>query len=207
MPATWPVPGPRNDPPEPWRDGMSMRRAGLLFAALILPGSGACRQHAASGPARSASEVEQLFLADQADRTPPADGRQLTDAEFQAVGARDLARLARAKELYRHNRLSTPRDYYHAAVILQHSWDSTTAADDHLLAHELAIIAFVGKVPGAGYLVAASEDRFLQDDLHRKQRFGTQFPPDSGLEAGEGVTDSLRARFDVPSLATLRARH
>ena len=64
---------------------MSMRRAGLLFAALILPGSGACRQHAASGPARSASEVEQLFLADQADRTPPADGRQLTDAEFQAV--------------------------------------------------------------------------------------------------------------------------
>lgn len=137
---------------------------------------------------------------------PPADGHQPTQAEFMAMGARDLKRLARAKELYRLNQLTTPRDFFHAAVILQHSWDSTTAADDHLLAHELAIVAFAGKVDGAGYLVAASEDRFLQDDVHRKQRFGTQFPPDSGLEAGEDVTDSLRARFEVPSLVKLQSR-
>lgn len=177
-----------------------------MLAALLLLALAGCDSEGASGQRPASREVEQLFRADQADRTPPADGRQLTQEEFLAVGARDLVRLKRAKEIYRLNLLTSPQDFYHAAVILQHSWDSTTAADDHLLAHELAIVAFAGKVPGAGYLVAASEDRFLQDDLHRKQRFGTQFPPDSGLEAGEGVTDSLRARFDVPSLAELRSR-
>lgn len=186
---------------------MAARTEVLVLATLLLSGVAGCpsgRGTEQAGP--SSRELEALFRADQADRTPPADGRQLTEAEFMAVGARDLVRLARAKEMYRHNQLSSPRDFYHAAVILQHSWDSTTAADDHLLAHELAIIAFAGKVPGAGYLVAASEDRFLQDDLRRPQRFGTQFPPDSGLGAGEGVTDSLRARFEVPSLARLQAR-
>ncbi len=179
----------------------------LVLAAGLLTGLGGCAPGGGGAQERRPSrEVDQLFRADQADRTPPADGRELTQEEFLAVGARDLERLARVKEMYRLNLLTSPQDFYHAAVILQHSWDSTTAADDHLLAHELAIIAFAGKVPGAGYLVAASEDRFLQDDLHRKQRFGTQYPPDPGLEAGEGVTDSLRARFEVPSLAKLRSR-
>jgi hypothetical protein len=186
---------------------MGARGGVLVLAALLLPAGGGCvagGRAEREGPA--SREIEQLFRADQTDRTPPADGRQLTQEEFLAVGARDLARLKRAREIYRLNLLASPRDFYHAAVILQHSWDSTTAADDHLLAHELAIIAFAGKVPGAGYLVAASEDRFLQDDLHRRQRFGTQYPPEPGLEAGEGITDSLRARFDVPSLAQLRSR-
>ena len=186
---------------------MKPRTEGLMLATLVLAGLTGCRVGGGAGEGRSPSrEVEELFLADQADRAAPADGHQLTEAEFLAVGARDLARLRRTKDLYRQNLLTSPRDFYHAAVILQHSWDSTTAADDHLLAHELAILAFVGKVPGAGYLVAASEDRFLQDDLRRKQRFGTQYPPDSGLAAGEGVTDNLRARFGVPSLAELRSR-
>jgi hypothetical protein len=186
---------------------MRVRTEVLVLATLLLSGFAACASRGRVEQGRRASqEVEQLFRADQTDRTPPADGRQLTQEEFLAVGARDLVRLARVKEMYHLNLLTSPRDFYHAAVVLQHSWDSTTAADDHLLAHELAIIAFVGKVPGAGYLVAASEDRFLQDDLRRKQRFGTQYPPDSGLEAGEGVTDSLRARFEVPSLAKLRSR-
>ncbi|MEO5797981.1 MAG: hypothetical protein ABIS00_00935 [Gemmatimonadales bacterium] len=179
-----------------------------ILTALVLPAVTGCASGAITEQQRRASqEVEALYLADQADRTPPADGRQLTRVEFLAVGARDLVRLRRAKEVYRLNLLTSPQDYFHAAVILQHSWDSTTAADDHLLAHELAIVAFAGKVPGAGYLVAASEDRFLQDDLHRKQRFGTQYPPRPGLDVGEEVTDSLRARFEVPPLAKLRSRN
>lgn len=186
---------------------MGARTDGLMLGTLLLSGFMGCTSGGGAIAERPSSrEAEQLFRADQADRTPSADGHQLTAAEFQAVGARDLVRLARVKEMYRLNLLTSPRDFYHAAVILQHSSDSTTAADDHLLAHELAIVAFVGKVPGAGYLVAASEDRFLQDDLRRKQRFGTQFPPDSGLEAGGAVTDSLRARFEVPSLAKLQSR-
>ncbi|MEO8479955.1 MAG: hypothetical protein ABI542_10030 [Gemmatimonadota bacterium] len=178
-----------------------------MLATLLLSGLAACRSSGDAGQGDVASrEVEEIFLADQADRTPPADGHQLSEKEFMAVGGRDLIRLARVKEIYRLNLLTSPHDYFHAAVILQHSWDSTTAADDHLLAHELAIVAFVGNVDGAGYLVAASEDRFLQDDLGRKQRFGTQYPADSALKSGDGVTDSLRARFQVPTLAKLQSR-
>ena len=185
---------------------MRVRVETLALSAMLVVAAGCASGGDVRQEGAGANEVKRLFLADQADRSPPAGGHELTHEEFMAVGARDLARLRRVKEIYHLNLLTSPLDFYHAAVILQHSWDSTTAADDHLLAHELAIIAFAGKVPGSGYLVAASEDRFLQDDLHRKQRFGTQFPPASGLEAGEGVTDSLRARFDVPSLAELRAR-
>jgi len=186
---------------------MEARTEILVLATAMLSLLGGCTSGRVAERAKpSSAELEQLFRADQTDRSPPADGHLLTQTEFMAVGARDLVRLKRAKELYRQDQLMSPVDFYHAAVILQHSWDSTTAADDHLLAHELAIVAFAGRVPGAGYLVAASEDRFLQDDLHRKQRFGTQFPPDSGLEAGEAVTDSLRARFEVPSLAQLQSR-
>jgi hypothetical protein len=186
---------------------MGTRTEVLVLATSLLSALAGCSSGGGAEHERPSSrELEQLYQADQADRTPPADGHRLTEAEFLAVGARDLVRLAHAREIYRLNQLYSPQDFYHAAVILQHSWDSTTAADDHLLAHELAIIAFAGKVPGAGYLVAASEDRFLQDDLRRKQRFGTQYPPDPGLGAGEGVTDSLRARFEVPSLAKLLER-
>jgi hypothetical protein len=186
---------------------MGARTGIRMLTVVMLSGLTNCTSKSAvQGVRPSSQEIEQLFRDDQADRRPPPDGQRLTQTEFLAVGARDLARLARVKQLYRLNGLVRPLDFYHAAVILQHSWDSTSAADDHLLAHELAIVAFAGKVPGAGYLVAASEDRFLQDDLRRKQRFGTQYPPDPGLEAGEGITDSLRARFGVPSLAQLRAR-
>ena len=187
---------------------MVVRAASLIFAMAWLSATAGCGRTGRTGQESPASrELTRVFQADQADRAPRADGRMPSDSEFMAVGARDLERLARVKEIYRRNLLSSPQDYYHAAVILQHSWDSTTAADDHLLAHELAIVAYAGDVPHAGYLVAASEDRFLQDDLHRKQRFGTQFPPDSGLEAGQAVTDSLRARYGVLSLAQLQRRH
>lgn len=160
----------------------------------LCPGTTACSR-----------ELEQIFRDDQVDRTPPV-GRELTQAEFLEVGARDLARLKQVKDIYHRNELKQPLDFFHAAVILQHSWDSTSAGDDHLLAHELAIIAFANGVPGAGYLVAASEDRFLQDDLGRRQRFGTQSDPRAPLNVDSVITDSLRARFGVPALEQLKAR-
>lgn len=156
-------------------------------------------------PGPHASELENIFREDQADRQPPPGGREPTPAEWQAIGARDLARLRRVKEIYRADGLHQPRDFYLVGTILQHSWDSTTAADDHLLAHDLAIIAFAAGVPGAGYLVAASEDRFLTDDLGRTQRFGTQFGG-GPFKVGDAITDSLRARYGVPRLEQLRAR-
>jgi hypothetical protein len=186
---------------------MGATRGMSVLAAMLLSGLAGCTAKAEVENAEASSpELEQIFHADQTDRQPPADGHRLTQAEFLAMGARDLSRLARVKDIYRLNGVVSPLDFFHAATILQHSWDSTSAADDHLLAHEMAIVAFAGKVPGAGYLVAASEDRFLQDDLKRRQRFGTQYPPDPGLEAGEAVTDSLRAKFGVPSLAQLQRR-
>lgn len=179
-----------------WR---SVTAIGLFVVA-------ACTARVWSQQARPYSEeLEQIFRADQTDRQPPPGGRRRTEAEWQAVGVRDFARIARIKQIYRADGLRVPRDFYLAGAILQHSFDSTTAADDHLLAHELAIIAFAGGAPGAGYLVAASEDRFLTDDLGRKQRFGTQ-SGGRAFEVSDGVRDSLRARFGVPPLAELRTR-
>jgi hypothetical protein len=111
-------------------------------------------------------ELAGLFEADQADRKLPAEEIDW----WQVVGTRDRERLDRIKELYEEGELKTGRDWFRAAVVLQHSH----APEDHLLAHEMCIAALVQGERGAASLAAASEDRFLMG-IGRKQRFGTQF--------------------------------
>src|SRR6266851_1716595 len=62
-------------------------------------------------------ELARLMEEDQADRTPD-DAKSI---DWKIVGPRDVARLKRVKELYAQNQLKTGGDYYHAAMILQHS--------------------------------------------------------------------------------------
>ena len=148
-------------------------------------------------------ELARLMAEDQADRTP--DDPKLID--WKIVGPRDAARLKRVKELYAQNKLKTGADYYHAAMILQHS----DAADDFLLAHELCVAAISKGDARAKWLAAASEDRFLMN-IGRPQRFATQFRCDGPncefhlYKVDETVTDELRKAFDVPSLAEAKAR-
>ena len=137
---------------------------------------------------------------DQADRNPPA-GKPI---DWKMVEPRDRARLARAKELYVRDQLQTGRDYFNAALILQHS----ELPGDYLLAHELSVVA-ISKGVRVESLAAAGEDRFLMS-IGRPQRFGTQYRSDKGgpyrlYSMDTGVTDQLRRLMHVPTLAEAKA--
>ena len=164
----------------------------LLLLAVVL----------ASAPADN-SELAKMFDEDQADRTP-ATGSSI---DWIKVAPRDDARLARVKQMYSSDELKTGTDYWRAALILQHG----NAPEDALLAHELCVAALVLGEKQAAWLAAASEDRFLMR-ISRPQRFGTQFRsggPNQPMElytTDGAVTDSLRRRLGVPSLAEAKAR-
>jgi hypothetical protein len=142
-----------------------------------------------------------MYQEDQDDRKPGPHG-----IDWAVVKPRDDARLARTRELYASGALHTGADWWHAALILQHS----SEAEDYLLAHEMCIAAIAGGEEDAKWLAAATEDRFLMS-IGRKQRFGTQYEPAD--EPGTyrlaptepGVTDQLREVLNTPSLATAEA--
>lgn len=153
--------------------------------------------------ATAGAELARLFDADQADRKPEA-GRQI---DWVEVGKRDQARLLRVRELYKGAALRAGEDYWHAAMVLQHSSEPA----DYLLAHELCIVAIAKGFDRAKWLAAASEDRFL-GSIGRAQHFGTQYgsvgpgAPFRLKPVEEGVTDALRSEFDAPTLDEAKAR-
>ena len=147
-----------------------------------------------------------MFDEDQTDRTSPSGKDK--DIDWKAVDKRDLARMARVKELYARNQLQTGPDYYHAAMILQHG----STAEDYLFAHELCVAAIAKGDGRAKWLAAASEDRFLMT-INRPQRFATQFRCDLLpnckfylYQVDAGVNDELRKVLDVPTLAEAKAK-
>jgi len=148
-------------------------------------------------------ELNALCAADQADRLPPP-GKGI---DWSLVGPRDRVREARVLEMYSNDALRTGKDYFHAALVLQHS----QTADVHLLAHELSIVAIVKGERQARWLAAAAEDRFLMN-IGRPQRFATQFrsePPSGGMrlyKVDPAVTDTLRHQLDVPPLDEAKKR-
>ena len=169
--------------------------AGLSFdSAMLRLGA----QTAADNP-----ELARMYAEDQSDR------RDAEKIGWEKISERDAARLTRTKAIYRGDGLKTGGDYYHAAMILQHSH----ASEDYLLAHELCIVAIGKGEERAKWLAAATEDRFLMD-IGRPQRFGTQYRPEPPGSDGpirlykvdEGVTDGLRREFKTPSLAEARAK-
>ncbi len=153
-------------------------------------------------PVRDNEELTRMFAEDQADRNPA--GGQI---DWAVVTPRDKRRLARTLELYQNGSLRTGKDYYHAAMVLQHSEKAT----DFLLAHELCVVAIGRGEDKARWLAAASEDRFLMN-IGWPQRFATQYKSNGPkapyrlhtVEAG--VTDDLRRAFDTPTLERAKAR-
>jgi hypothetical protein len=148
-------------------------------------------------------ELARIFAEDQADRDPK-NGQLIN---WAAVGPRDKERLARVREIYQDNMLTTGQDYYYSAMILQHGEQAT----DYLLAHELCVVSIGKGDSRARWLAAASEDRFLRS-IGRPQRFGTQYSsagpntPYRLYNVEDGVTDSLRRSFDAPTLEGAKAR-
>ena len=169
--------------------------AGLcLDGAIPLLGA----QTAADNP-----ELARMYAEDQSDR------RDAEKIGWEKISERDAVRLARAKAIYRADGLKTGGDYFHTAMILQHSHES----GDYLLGHELCIVAIGKGEERAKWLAAATEDRYLMD-IGRPQRFGTQYRPEPPGSDGpirlyrvdDAVTDGLRREFKAPSLADARAK-
>jgi hypothetical protein len=135
-------------------------------------------------------ELKTLFSEDQADRTP----QESQKIDWVIVSPRDAARKKRTMEMILAHQLHTDTDYWNAAFILQHG----NTPDDYLLAHELAIVALKKGKKDAIWLVAATEDRFLQN-ISRLQRFGTQLS--RRIETDGKIDDNLRSEFNVPTVA------
>jgi len=146
-----------------------------------------------------------MYAEDQSDRLPK-DGKSI---DWSLVGPRDDARLKRVMELYIAGELKTGKDYFHAAMVLQHG----KRPEDYLLCHELCVAAVFKSgssetadwLSTAKWLAAASEDRFLVS-IGRPQRFGTQFSRDGNSpwrlnKMEEGVTDELRKVWEVPPIS------
>lgn len=141
-----------------------------------------------------------LCEADQTDR------QNVTDADWHEVSKRDVAREARVREMLAEGTVNTGADYYHAALICQHSMELGGIQ----LAHELSMISgALGDMRGR-WLMAASYDRLL-NRLDQPQRFGTQYrqkgnEPMSLGEISPGVTDAMRKAINVPTLEEAKAR-
>jgi hypothetical protein len=174
-------------------------RAAAVLAAVTTTMATVVRGQAS--PPSDNAELARLFKEDQDDRKPGLYG-----IDWAKLKPRDDARLARIRELYASDALRTGADWFHAALILQHS----NEADDYLLAHEMSVAAVALGHKEARWLTAASEDRFLRK-IGRKQRFGTQYeqadkPGRMELAPTEAqVTDALRDALGIQSLAEAKA--
>src|ERR1051326_8221462 len=123
--------------------------AGFILAAGIF-------SHQGQKPAASDNpELTKICDDDQADRQG-----DIKKIDWSVVGKRDAERLKRVKEIYSEGGIHSGMDMFHAALVLQHS----NLPDDYLLSHDLCVCAIAtGQAPGANWLAAASEDRFLMN--------------------------------------------
>ena len=151
------------------------------------------------------AELLQLFTEDQRDREHwPAAPSPEAEAQY----ARDLARLARVKEIVAAGGAVDADDCFHAALVCQHGPEIA----DTELANELArrAVALDPTHASARRLACASEDRILRR-RGLPQRWGTQFSVDADgvwtLDPVDGsIDDAARAQEGVPSLAEQLAR-
>lgn len=174
-----------------------MNGAALLLASIFAIGTGA------PAPATAQvdnAELKKLFDSDQADRNGSA-----FRTEPGAVAARDEQRREAALEFVKDGALHSARDYFHAAMIFQHS------AQNIDLAHALSTVASYLDPENKQYrwLMAASWDRMLVRRV-QPQWYGTQFQSDErGIFlfplADNAVTDAERAEMGVPPLDEARA--
>jgi hypothetical protein len=153
--------------------------------------------------AGSNRELAQLELDDQGDRS--AD-----NVDWSVLGKRDFQRRTRVRQIISAGGAHTARDFYAAALVMQHG----DGADDYKMAHDLAMqaVALDPKNKGWRWLAAAAEDRYLQC-IGKPQIWGTQFRRNGSTSAWtldpideNAVTDEERAKWNVPSLAESKRR-
>lgn len=175
--------------------------AAMMFIGIALPVDAAESTAPTEEKPADNQPLKAIFDADQSDRTGGAFQR-----DWKAAMARDKARRDQAADMLREGRLRTARDYFHAAMIFQHSHG------DIRLAHALSTVAS-HLDPGHKqyrWLVAASWDRLLMQQV-QPQWYGTQYQADDqGIflfpVAEDAVTDEERAEMGVPALAEAHVR-
>jgi hypothetical protein len=143
-------------------------------------------------------ELRALFEADQTDRSAGPG-----EVDWSTVAERDRERQAATRNLLEAGAVNTADDFWRAAFIFQHG----DSADDHLLAHALAVTAVAKGKADATWIAAAALDRYLQS-IGRPQIYGTQFIiPKSGDLVTQGdydrtlIPDTARQAAGVPGLA------
>ena len=150
-------------------------------------------------------KLRELFEADQSDRK--AWGTSLNGSQ---IVEHDMARQRAVLEIMQQGRLATGNDYFHAAMVFQHS----NSADDNALAYGLAVIAarIDPSIKLAKWLSAAAWDRTLMR-RNKPQWYGTQFV--KNFETGKwelykidetAVSDQDRERTGVPPLSKQREK-
>ncbi len=146
--------------------------------------------------------LEQLYEEDKKDRLS-SDWDDQKNPEYQKklrwLKRRDVRRRKRVLQFYSQGRIKTSKDFYHAALILQHGENS----NDYKLANEFAKKAMDAGLEKPKWLYAATLDRLLLSQ-GKPQKFGTQFEMKNGwwklAPVDKSTTDEERAKYNVPPL-------
>jgi hypothetical protein len=115
----------------------------------------------------------ELYKEDQRDRRRVfgVDGTKSASEEaIHDLEVRDAKRQSDLNRFLKKHQLKTGKDFYAAAMLLQHG----NISKDYLRAHQFAQKASKLNYKPALWLEAATYDRYLKS-LGRKQKFGTQF--------------------------------
>ncbi len=144
----------------------------ILLCLLAVLSSATFGQTTTTKRATVPTDVHQLFLDDQSDRT----GDRTVALYGADVNSRDAMRRREAKLLLGAGNITTAHDFHDAAYIFQHG----DAADDYFLAHILAVEAIVKGDTSSKWISAATLDRYLQA-IGKGQIFGTQYSDKSYL--------------------------
>jgi hypothetical protein len=149
------------------------------------------------------SDILKLVIQDQWDRgNDMFSGRQIKAPAGINVPARDAQRADSVREMLAEAKITTGREYYFAAVILNHS----TKSSDLLLAHMLVVTSVAKGNTIAKFMAAATLDRYLWS-IKQPQIFGTQFQKGSDqrwtMEPYDrtAISDRVRADWCVVPLA------
>ncbi len=152
-------------------------------------------------------EMASMFEADQEIRKSFSQEKANDQEYVTRMIEEDEHRRARTAALLKDGELRTANDFYRAAFIYQHGGEPSS----YLMAHTLAVAAAARGHEKAGWISAATLDRYLQS-IGQPQIYGTQ----TSIPQGQAPTmepydedlipDSLRAILGVPIRAEQDAR-
>lgn len=148
-------------------------------------------------------KLAKIFLEDQKERKNwQSWGKTVPIEEVQK---RDKERLNAVLQMIKNGKLVTGRDYWQAAMVLQHG----KKAEHYKLANRLCLKAIESGEKNARWLYAASFDRLMVNSGEKYQKYGTQFRKNNKNKwelwpIDPGTTDKMRAEYDVPSLKKIK---